>query len=153
MNIIHIHLITVHIPVLFVPLGTILLGLGLTRENPTLRQTGYSLMIIGAFFGSIAYLSGEEIESSIRAIIPGSRSPIHAHEEAAEVAFTLSYIGAFLATCSIGSRYIKYHKLEFILGIITLIIGLVSTTTLGYAAYKGGQIRHTEIHATSYAQD
>lgn len=147
MNFIHFHLIVVHIPVVLFPLGTLLLGLGIVRGNLTLRQTGYSCIAIGMAAVAMAYMSGEQIESGIHAVVDVSRDLVHEHEEIAEASLAVSGIASFFAVCGFVATYLNSRKLERLLAQATVIAGVCATLALGYTAYKGGQIRHTEIHA------
>lgn len=143
MNAAHLHIILVHFPVILVPLGAVLLALGIWRNNETLRLTAYSFFVSGALLGGAAFLLGEDAEEIVEHLSGVVESTIEQHEEASEVAiwFTVA-LGVCGAATFIGEwlRSSISNRIQLPL----LALAVLTAGSLGYAAQLGGMIRHPE---------
>lgn len=143
MNFAHIHLTLSHLPVVLIPVACILLGLGTSKNNVTLRLTAYWILAIGACFSIIVFLTGEPTEKLLEQVISSAENRIKSHEEAAEMAFIATLVTGSLALFALFFR--KKLSFEKNIGLIVLIASLLSAFLLFFTANLGGQIRHTEI--------
>ena len=142
----HLHLIVNHLPVLGVPFGAALLGLGLFRGQVALQRAGLSVLVLAGLAAGIAYLTGEPAEHALEAMGPLGARPetlIEAHEEAALAAAIVTGLGALVA----GMGLWRLHRGSGGRGWMTgaLTVALVATLTLGWVATLGGRISHPEI--------
>lgn len=143
MNAAHLHIVLVHFPVILVPLGALLLTLGIWRNNQTLRTTAYCFFVGGALIGGPAFLLGEDAEELVEHLAGVIESNIEAHEEASEIAIWLtSALGVFSIVALLADRLRPAFARRFPVPLVAL--ALVSAATLGYAAQLGGMIRHPE---------
>ncbi len=146
MNAAHLHIVLVHFPVILVPLGALLLTLGIWRNNSTLRATAYGFFVGGAAIGGPAYLFGEDAEELVEHLAGVLESTIEAHETASEFAIWLtSALGVFSVVALIADQRRPLFARKFPLPLVAL--ALVTAVTLGYAAQLGGMIRHPEAFA------
>lgn len=141
----HLHLILVHVPVLFIPLALLLLAAGLRLKQQSLSTLALGLFIFSAAISIPTFLSGEPSEEQVEDLPLVSESHIEEHEEAAELAF---YVTLLAGALSVGSLIVRkqpdYQKL---LIASVLFTGALSSVALARAAYLGGQIRHSEIRS------
>ena len=61
----HWHLILNHLPVLGVPFGAVLLGLGLLRGTMALQRAGLAVLVLAGLAAGVAYLTGEPAEHAV----------------------------------------------------------------------------------------
>ncbi len=145
MNAAYLHLITVHIPVLGCPLALILLLIGKKHHNKTIIQTGLILLIISCLTTlPVAFFGHQSV--SIVTDLPGVyRDIIKNHENMAEKALWATNITAGIALLTWGILHIGV-ALEEIFLVLTLVVGTITATLLGYTAHLGGKIRHPEVY-------
>jgi hypothetical protein len=142
----HWHLILNHLPVLGVPFGAVLLGLGLLRGTMALQRAGLAVLVLAGLAAGVAYLTGEPAEHALETLgAAGSRpeSLIEAHEEAALAALIAAGVlalGAAAALWRLGRGTVGRGWLA---GLLTL--ALVASLALGGVATLGGRISHPEI--------
>lgn len=150
MNPIFFHLTIVHIPILFVPVGVLLLYLAIKKNNPTLKSVALGMFIASTIFVVPAYLSGERSEDDVKKIVSVDKHDIHEHEEVAEI--TLWLVVA-LGVLSIGQVFIDKFKREIShkLTIPLFIVGVICAAFLAKTAWEGGKIRHPEAHSQESA--
>ena len=143
MNAAHLHIILVHFPVIMIPLGAILLALGIWKSNLTLRNTAYCFFIVGAAIGGAAFLLGEGAEEIVEHLAGAVESAIEPHEEAAEFAlwFTVA-LGIASLSALAAARFSP--SLTPRAQVPILVLALVTSGMLGYTAQLGGMIRHPE---------
>lgn len=148
MNTAHLHLMLVHIPIVMVPLGSLLILLGLARKNTSLQDVALSMFVAAAIFGLSAFLLGEGAEDIVEEFAGVSEGAIESHENSATVAlWCLIPLGIMslvkLTTSRFGARsYAPLLPLIFACSVI-------SSGSLAYTAQQGGMIRHPEAFGTS----
>ncbi len=142
MNMAHLHLMLTHVPVIGIPLLLMVLLAGrLENHSFTIRLALVGLVSV-CMAGILAYFSGEGAEEIVESIPGISRIALDAHEEVGEITFALTGCLAGMALASL-MLFQRDWVLKF--GIpATLIFGALLTALLGYTAYLGGGIRHTE---------
>ena len=151
----HWHLILNHLPVLGVPFGALLLGIGLLRGTMALQRAGLIVLVLAGVAAGVAYLTGEPAEHALETLgAAGSRpeSLIEAHEEAALAALIAAGVlalGAAAALLALGAAGALWRLVRgtvgrgWIAGLLTL--ALVASLALGWVATLGGRISHPEI--------
>ncbi len=144
-NAAHIHLITNHIPVVGILLSTGVFAYGLLKKKEEIIRLALGLIVIVAVLSIIPFLSGDGAADIVKKLPGISKDLIHAHEEAAEVAFTLLEIsgGAALLSLLIWRRRPSLPRLAVW---TCLSMAMITCGAVGFAANRGGEIRHTEIH-------
>jgi hypothetical protein len=142
----HWHLVVNHLPVLGVPFGAALLGLGLFRGQVALQRAGLSVLVLAGLAAGIAYLTGEPAEHALEAMGSMGTRPealIEAHEEAALVAAAVTGVGALVAGMGLWRLWRGAGGRGWMAGALT--VALVATLALGWVATLGGRISHPEI--------
>ena len=144
----HLHLIVNHLPVLGVPFGAALLGLGLFRGQLALQRAGLGVLVLAGMAAGVAYLTGEPAEHALEAL-GGMRSLpeslVEAHEEAALVATVMTGLLALVA----GFGFWRLQRGSVGRGWMAsaLTLALATTLALGWVATLGGRISHPEIRS------
>jgi hypothetical protein len=150
MNIAHFHLAMAHLPVVLIPLATLLLGIAWIKNNTSIRYTAYGILISAALIGTLVFLSGEPTEEFLEAIIAIPHQTIKAHEEAAEMAFASFLVTGVLAIGAVVFK--KSPKIEKNIGFLVLVSAILSSFLLLMTANLGGHIRHTELSQSIQSQ-
>ncbi len=145
MNQIHLHLLVNHIPILLIPLGGLLLALGLWKQNALVRQIGLWISLFALAGGWVAHFSGEQAEEIIEGYSWAKEKLIHQHEEAAESAHAGIIVLSVLTLLGLLYGEKKSNWARIIYPTLVLV-SLVTSILAAYAGYEGGKIRHDEIH-------
>jgi len=143
LNAAHLHVILVHFPVIVIPLGALLLALGIWRKNLTLQVTAYYIFIGGAAIGGAAFLLGDGAEEIIEHVAGVVESAIEPHEEASELAIWFVVALGVLSIITLATKSLS-PLLSSRLQLPLLALAIVTSGLLGYAAQLGGKIRHPE---------
>jgi uncharacterized membrane protein len=147
MNAAHLHLITNHIPILGMASGLFVLIWGLFTKNKNTIVAASVLIALCAIGGIIANKSGEEAEETVEHIAGISRSAIHEHEEAAELAIPFIVISGITAVAGLWLNR-RNHKWASLINLVLLVAVFISLVLSSRAGWMGGKIRHqTEINA------
>lgn len=144
MNMPHLHIMLVHLPIVALPIGTILLGIGIWKNKIDLKRAGLIIIVVSALFGVAAYKTGEEAEEIVEEIQGVKRHDIHEHEEAAEFTFVGLNILGVIALLGLILQS-KNQKLSQKGLPIALLGGLFVSVMLARTANLGGYVRHSEI--------
>ena len=144
----HIHLLINHLPVFGSILGAVVLAQGMWRKSSSTIIAAYTLFIISALGGGIAYLTGEPAEETIENIQGINEIMLEEHEEFAIVAL-ISFI--VLGVASLIGMYVEMRQLRISknVAVLMLLISIISFGLVGWTGLLGGQIRHTEINASA----
>jgi hypothetical protein len=142
----HWHLVVNHLPVLGVPFGAALLGLGLVRRQVAVQRAGLGVLVLAGLAAGIAYLTGEPAEHALEAVGSLGNRPeslIEAHEEAALAATAMAGLLALVAGLGLWRLHRHPAGRGWMVG--TLALAVVVTLALGWVATLGGRISHPEI--------
>jgi DNA-binding beta-propeller fold protein YncE len=147
MNIIELHLIMNHIPIIGMAFVSVELLIGLVLKNMFLQKVALYFLIAFAVIGVAAYFSGLGSEDLVKNLPGVSKAYLQLHEKVARISsFTVWFIGGltFLGLVFLRGRdeLFKY----FVRGIFTM--SLLSTGLFVLTGYLGGQITHAEIRTT-----
>ena len=142
----HLHLMFAHFPIVLIPVGAVLLLLGIIRKEKHLETTSLWFFIFGALICIPVFLIGEEAGEAIEHLPGIIEKLIEEHEEAAE--------GALWASCILGAMSVftlifRGRDVAHILLKGALVISIVSSILLANAANQGGKIRHPEAYQTT----
>ncbi|QDA61491.1 hypothetical protein [Hymenobacter jejuensis] len=146
MNEAHIHLILNHTPILGSLFGLVLMLTGMIRQNAVVLRTGLVTLVVAAVLAMPTQLTGEGAEKVVEHQPGVSRSLLHEHEEAAELAFwVLSATGAL----ALGSVLLlnHQHRRAALLARFALAGALLSFGLMARAGNLGGQIMHPETRS------
>jgi hypothetical protein len=143
MNFPHLHLLTNHVPVLGSIFALALLAWALLRRDFGLVKTAVGGLVLIGLASIAVYFTGEPAEHAIRQLPDFSREYAHAHEEAAELA-TIAF-GVVTLICAVLLWRARGRAMTRREGLVALFGAIVVSAMMGYAAFIGGRIRHTEI--------
>jgi uncharacterized membrane protein len=142
----HWHLVLNHLPVLGVPFGAALLGVGLLRGRAVLQRAGLTMLVLAGLAAGAAYLTGEPAEHALEVQTGvGSRPEalIEAHEDAALTATVATGVLAVMAGVGLWRLRRGGNGRGWMVG--TLTLALVAAVALAWVATLGGRISHPEI--------
>lgn len=145
MNLVHLHLMLNHIPVIGTAFAVILLGGGLIRRSDELKKAALWAFVLAAAIAIPVYLTGEPAEGAVEHLPGVTEAAIEQHEESATIALVLILTLGGIAGAGLVVLRTKTLPQWFALTLFTL--SLVTSGILAWTANLGGQIRHTEIRA------
>ena len=144
MNIAHLHLMLNHFPVVGNVIVALLLALALYRRSDELGRASLLLAALVGAVSVVVYFTGEPAEELVERLPGVSEAITEQHEEAALVA---TIVVAALGALSLVA--LAMHRGRRALSRRTtgaaLALALVACGVMGYTAFLGGQVRHTEI--------
>lgn len=144
MNMIHLHLMLNHIPVVGIPITIFILLAGLYMKERSVINVGLVLAVIIALASIPVYLTGEEAEKAAEKLPGVSEALIEEHEEVAKPAFVLMLVSGGLALASIATGRVRRDLLPK--AVVAAVVGLlISGGLMAWTANLGGKIRHPEI--------
>ena len=148
MNDAHLHMVVNHFPIIGIILGFGVLIAGIVFKNDSVKNTAYSLFIVGAIFAAISMATGEGAEEMVEDMPSVGKQIIHKHEEMAEKLAIVLYL---LGVVSIAGLYtnIKKHSQAKLVSFLALTIAAVGIFLGKQTGTTGGEVRHTEIRADS----
>ncbi len=144
MNAAHIHLASVHLPVIAIPLLGIILFAGWAGKNPTVSRTALIGILVVALLTIPVFLTGEPTEEVVEHMAGISEAQIEAHEDAATIAFVLVALSAAASLFALVAIRFRHAWASGSI-LAALFVTMSSSATLFWAANLGGKIRHSEI--------
>jgi len=148
MNDAHIHLILVHIPIILVPVGLLILLLGMWRKKSDYINAALGLFLLSTITVIPAFLVGEGAEESVEHRPEVSENLIEDHEEKSERAlwFTIGLGTLSLLALASERRGLSFSPIV-LRGVV--VVAVSSATLLAVAGQAGGRIRHPEAFSES----
>ena len=144
MDVLHLHLLLNHVPVIGIPIGAALLAWGLMRAQRAVQRAGLAVLLMMALAAVPVFFTGEPAEERVEHLPGVASAMIERHESAGEqamIAAQLVWIAA--AAALFMSR--RQRPLARPAGLAVLVIATVAAGVMARAGYLGGQIRHTEL--------
>ena len=149
MSIVHLHLMLNHVPVIGAVFGILLLAVAYLRRSTELAKVTFGLLALLGAVSVAVYLTGEPAEDVVEKLPGFSKRIVEAHEEAA-LAATIVMGG--LGVLALGAlAFFQRRALPRSIIATGLVLALGAGGVMGYTAYLGGQVRHTEIRAGAVA--
>jgi hypothetical protein len=142
MNAAHIHLMLNHVPLFGAAAVTILFVVALAMRQQGVARAGLVIAILTALVAIVVYLTGEPAEELVENLPGISETVMETHEEIALVATLV--VGAF-ALVALYGLFAFRHGVSMGFTRILLVLSLLPLAAVGYTAYLGGQIRHSEL--------
>jgi hypothetical protein len=149
MSLAHLHLILNHVPVVGTLVAGVLFVFAARWRNGQLERLALGFMLAFALLTVPVYLTGEPAEH-VAERLPGVReAAIDRHQDAARAALVAAEILG--ASALAGLALFRRRLLPRAVSAVIVALIVVSTGLFGWTGYLGGQIRHTEIRASSAA--
>ena len=147
MNIVHLHLLLNHFPVIGAILGALFLAVALLRRSSELAKLSLGFLALVGVASVVVFLTGEPAQEALEKLPGFSEQLVDQHEDVALFATVVTgTIGALaLATMILYRR----RTVPRWLSTLVLVCAVGSSAFMGYTAYLGGQIRHTELRSSS----
>ena len=148
MNDAHLHMVVNHFPIIGIILGFGVLIAGIVFKNDSVKNTAYSLFIVGAIFAALSMATGEGAEEIVEDMPSVGKKIIHEHEEMAEKLAIVLYL---LGVVSIAGLYtnIKKHSQAKLVSFLALTIAVIGVFLGKQTGTTGGEVRHTEIRVNA----
>lgn len=145
MNAAHLHITLVHVPVVLAPVGLVALLVGMRIRNRSVEGVALSMLVLAALVALPAFLVGEGAEELVEHLSGISEHVIEEHEEAAVVAFWLTNLLGVLSAVTLFGLWRVAGWIRWMKALVA-IAAVIAGTSLFYAAYEGGKIRHPEAY-------
>lgn len=145
MNLVHLHLLLNHVPVVGVAFVTLLLLLGVVRGSAEISRLSLWLLALVGAVSILVYLTGEPAQDAIEKLPGFSERLVDRHEDAALIAtIAAGCVGAL----ALGALIVYRRRvLPRWLTMLVLVAAVGASGAMAYTANLGGQIRHTEIRS------
>ncbi len=145
MDLVHIHLLLNHVPVLGLLIGFLILAWGTLRGFDEVKNVGLIVLFVSSLIAIPVYLTGEPAEEVVENLPGVSEQIIELHEDAAIYSLVLCIITGILAFVALMARRFLSESTAKIAIFIVLIQSLIAGGSIAYTANLGGQVRHSEI--------
>ncbi len=149
MDLVHLHLMLNHVPILGVAFGLAIGTIGLLSRSRGVIRIGLGVLAFSAIVAVPVYLTGEPAEELAEGLPGVSEGIIGQHESAATISFALTGVSGALAAITLLFWRSLTSKLPTFLVTGTLLVTALTMASMVRTANLGGQIRHTEIRAAA----
>ena len=147
MSIVHLHLLLNHFPVIGAIFGAVLLAVALLRRSSELAKISLAFLALVGAASVLVYLTGEPAQDALEKLPGFSERLVDEHEDVALVATIVT--GAIGALALAAMILYRRRTVPRWLSMLVLVCAVGSSAVMGYTAYLGGQIRHTELRSSS----
>ena len=145
MNMARLHLLVNHVPVIAVPIGTLLLVGGIFRGSRECQKAALWLLVLAGLSAGAAFLTGDPAASALARLAPEANlAAIGAHDEAAGMALAGSLAVAATAFPGLFAFRRSRKGAPVAYKAVVLALCIIACGLLARTAYFGGLIRHTE---------
>ena len=140
----HLHLLTVHLPVILCPLALVLfLCARLRRDTPPARIARW-LLVASAVVGVPAYFSGPTAFESMESELAPFRDLVELHAVLGRAAF-FGLVLLALAALQTALREMQEEPVPPWLHAVVVVGTLLLSYVLAWTGHVGGAIRHPEV--------
>lgn len=148
MNLVHLHLVLNHIPVIGTAFALVLMFAAVVRGSEELRRVSLAAVVAIAVVAIPAYLTGEPAGDTVQHLPGVAAGAIDHHEDAASIAFTGLELAGVLALFGL-IRYRRTPAIPRGFFRASVLLVIVVSGLMAWTANLGGQIRHPEIGGSS----
>lgn len=149
MDLVHLHLMLNHVPVLGVVFAFVVGIIGFLFKSKAVTRVALGMLVFSAIIAVPVYLTGEPAEEVVENLAGVSEAVIEQHESAAVLSLILACVTGGLALLTLLLGRLRTSRLPEFLAATTLFAALVTTGSMLWTANLGGQIRHSEIRASA----
>jgi hypothetical protein len=144
MDSVQLHLALNHLPVIGVPLLTLMLSVGWGfRQTEVIRFALWSLLILSALAIAIKF-TGDFAAEALQQELASVGELVSAHEESADQATTGVFLLAIAATIALITGRRGRVILRWAL-VLVLLAGIATSVLYARTAHQGGVIKHPEL--------
>ncbi len=149
MDLVHLHLMLNHVPVLGVVFAFVVGVIGFLFKSKAVTRVALGMLVFSAIIAVPVYLTGEPAEEVVEGLAGVSEAVIEQHESAAAFSLILAGVtGGFALLALLFGRSLT-SKVPGYLVAATLLAAFLTTGSMLWTANLGGQIRHTEIRTAA----
>jgi amino acid transporter len=141
-NVVHLHLLLNHLPVVGSLFAVLLFAGSLYKRAVSPRFALWFAVGLGAIALGV-YLTGEPAADSVEKLVGVTERSIESHEEAAEL--TTIVAGILGALSLIALARFRRREVPRWIGAAGFVGAVLLSAAMGWTANLGGQIRHREI--------
>ncbi len=144
MDLLHLHLLLNHVPVIGTVILLLLFAGALLRRSGELMRAALVLSVLLGVVALGAFFTGEPAQNGLEGYPGVAERSISAHEDAAEIALTSIEVLAVLSLVGL----VVWRKQPAVPGwfaAVVVFVALVTSGAMGWTANLGGKIRHTEL--------
>ncbi|HJQ12869.1 MAG TPA: hypothetical protein VJ840_17695 [Gemmatimonadaceae bacterium] len=142
MNLVHLHLLLNHLPVVGSFVAVLLFAGALYKRAISMRFALWFAVALGAVALGV-YFTGEPAEETVEKIVGITERSIERHEEAADLATIV--IGSLSGLALLALLLFRRREIPRWVAAAGLAGMILSSVVMGWTANLGGQIRHSEI--------
>lgn len=144
MNAAHYHLLINHVPILATFFSIAILIWGIAAKSEAIKKVALVGFVVAGVFAIVAFQTGESAEDIVEDLPGVTHDIIEGHEESAG---TAQWLTILLGVGGLAGLYMTAKSTKGINKYLWILLAysLVAAASLGYTAYEGGQIRHTEL--------
>lgn len=144
MNAAHYHLLINHVPILATFFSIAILIWGIAAKSEAIKKVALVGFVVAGVFAIVAFQTGESAEDIVEDLPGVTHDMIEGHEESAG---TAQWLTILLGVGGLAGLYMTAKSTKGINKYLWILLAysLVAAASLGYTAYEGGQIRHTEL--------
>jgi hypothetical protein len=143
----HLHVLVNHIPIIGLPIVTLLLAWGLARREDAVMRAALLLTVLVAIGTWYTDFTGDDAKHDIRNNSWYNRAVVQRHEHAGDNANIAGIAAGVLAIGALilarGGKPVRRSAAAAVLVVLIVASGLA-----GWAGYQGGKIRHDEFGLT-----
>ncbi|MGK7369480.1 MAG: hypothetical protein ACNS64_04645 [Candidatus Halalkalibacterium sp. M3_1C_030] len=144
MNAAHYHLLINHVPILATFFSIAILIWGIAAKSEAIKKVALVGFVVAGVFAIVAFQTGESAEDIVEDLPGVTHDIIEGHEESAG---TAQWLTILLGVGGLAGLYMTAKSTKGINKYLWILLAysVVAAASLGYTAYEGGQIRHTEL--------
>ncbi|MEM8996730.1 MAG: hypothetical protein AAGF23_18235 [Acidobacteriota bacterium] len=144
MSAVHIHLLSVHLPVAGVLFALVLVAVGHFRRSDTVLAVAYGLVIASAAVAAVAYYSGPTAAEQLRVPLAGDEAWVEQHAAVSRAFFAAVVVTAVLCLQAMLQFAQGDAPPTWLRRLISIAV-VACVYLAAWSAHLGGAIRHREI--------
>jgi uncharacterized membrane protein len=143
MNGAHLHLVINHIPVIGIPIVTLLLAIAYFRHSQELIRVSLWLLVLMIAAGAATYLSGEGAEEVVKQLPDFAEELVERHELLGTITVSAAaLVGLLTVIALVKTKHAPMPR--WMVG--GLLVGAIAGSVLvSLTGMTGGRIRHPEV--------
>ncbi|HSP34323.1 MAG TPA: hypothetical protein VLU46_08415 [Thermoanaerobaculia bacterium] len=140
MNAAYVHLVLNSFPPVLTLAGLCILVGGMSSRSEAVTRVAFAVIVASVVIAIATYVTGTYAQAIVKTMVEGvNGEAIEPHQEAATAALVFLILDGLLAAIAL------FVRLRRVLTAFVLILTIIATLTVTYAARLGGRIHHPEF--------